>query len=137
MILSVNRKLVIQSVLIVIVILLYDVLLHTLFSILHLSFEWFELALEKLVEHVLHTNRQQSQIIVFYLMWLFALYGFYLLWRALPGFYGRLKEQFLADCSRYKTYIVIYWKEQSSIQKIKWVMTLTLSLFSLVIFSFS
>jgi hypothetical protein len=78
----VNRKIMIQFLLIGIVITMYDVMLHSLFSIVHIAFEWFELALEELIEHIFHTNRQQSQIIVFYLIWLIALYGIYQLWRA-------------------------------------------------------
>lgn len=137
MISSAYRKLLIQIALIVCVITLYDVLLHSLFSVVHITFEWFELTLELIIEHVLHTNRQQSQIIVFYLLWLFALYGFYLLWRALPGFYYRLKEQLLAKWSQYKTCINGYWKEQSSIQRVKWITTLTLSMSCLIFFAFS
>jgi hypothetical protein len=132
-----SRKVLIQFILIGIVITMYDVMLHSLFSIVHISFEWFELALEKLIEHIFHTNRQQSQIIVFYLMWLIALYGFYRLWHALPGFYSRLKEQLLAACLQYKSCITGYWRDQSSIQKIKWVTSFTVSLYCLVFFAFS
>jgi hypothetical protein len=116
---------------------MYDVMLHSLFSIVHITFEWFELALEELIEHIFHTNRQQSQIIVFYLLWLIALYGFYLLWRALPGFYNRLKEQLLAVSSQNKSHIISYWRDQTSIQKIKWVTSFTITLSCLVIFAFS
>ena len=95
-----NRKILIQFILIGIVITMYDVMLHSFLTIVHITFEWFELALEELIEHIFHTSRQQSQIIVFYLMWLIALYGFYRLWRALPGFYNRFKEELLASISR-------------------------------------
>lgn len=36
---------------------LYDVLLHTLFVVLHLTFEWVEYMLEEIIEHTFHTNR--------------------------------------------------------------------------------
>ena len=132
-----NRKILIQFILIGIVITMYDVMLHSLFSIVHLTFEWFELALEELIEHIFHTSRQQSQIIVFYLMWLIALYAFYRLWRALPGFYNRFKEELLASISQFKSSASSYWSELSSIQKIKWVTTLSVSLYCLVFFAFS
>jgi hypothetical protein len=96
-----SRKILIQFILIGIVITMYDVILHSLFSIVHIAFEWFELALEKLIEHTFHTNRQHSQIIVFYLLWLIALYGLYRLWRMLPGIYNRFKEQLLAASSQH------------------------------------
>jgi hypothetical protein len=132
-----NRKILIQFILIGIVITMYDVMLHSFFTIVHIAFEWIELALEELIEHTFHTNRQQSQIIVFYLLWSIALFGFYLLWRALPGFYNRLKEQILAASSQYKSQITSYWNEQSSSQKIKWVTYLTMSLSCLAFFAFS
>lgn len=132
-----NRKILIQFILIGIVITMYEEMLHSLFTVVHLAFEWFELALEELIEHIFHTNRQQSQIIVFYLLWSIALFGLYLLWRALPGFYSRFKEQLLAASSRYKSHITSYWREQSSIQKIKWVTSLTLSISCLTFFAFS
>ena len=132
-----SRKILIQFILIGIVITMYDVMLHSLFTVMHIAFEWFELALEELIEHVFHTNRQQSQIIVFYLMWLIALYGVYRLWHALPGFYSRFKEQLLAASSQYKSHIICYWREQSSIQKIKWVTSFSVSVSCLAFFVFS
>ena len=132
-----NRKILIQFILIGIVITMYDVLFHSLFSILHIAFEWFELALEELIEHIFHTNRQQSQIIVFYLLWLIALYGLYQLWRALPGFYSRIKEQLVFASLQYKSYLSSYWREQSSINKIKWLASLTVSLSCLAFFALS
>jgi hypothetical protein len=133
----VNRKMLIQLILICIVITMYDVMLHSLFSIVHITFEWFELALEELIEHIFHTNRQQSQIIVFYLLWLIALFGLYRLWRALPGFFKQFKEQLVAACLQYKLYITTYWSEQSSVQKIKWITSFTVSIYCLVFFAFS
>ncbi|MDD2660933.1 MAG: hypothetical protein PHY54_14850 [Methylococcales bacterium] len=132
-----NRKILILFILAGVVIAMYDAILHSLFSVVHIAFEWFELALEELIEHIFHTNRQQSQIIVFYLMWLIALYGFYRLWRALPGFYSRFKERFIAVRSQYKLYLIDYWREQSSIQKIKWVASFTVSVSCLAFFAFN
>ena len=137
MILLTNRKILIQFILISVVITMYDVMLDSLFSIVHIAFEWFELALEELIEHIFHTNRQQSQIIVFYLLWSMALYGLYRLWRALPGFYTRFKEQLFAASSQTKSQIISYWREQSSIQRIKWVTSFTLSISCLAFFAFS
>jgi hypothetical protein len=132
-----NRKILIQFILISIVITMYDVMLDSLFSIVHIAFEWFELALEELIEHIFHTNRQQSQIIVFYLLMSFAFYGLYRLWRAVPDLYSRFKEQLFASISQYKLYLTRYWRGQSSIQRIKWVTSFTLSVSCLAFFAFS
>jgi len=132
-----NRKILIQFILIGIVITMYEEMLHSLFTIVHLAFEWFELALEELIEHIFHTSRQQSQIIVFYLLWLIALFGLYMLWRSLPGFYSRFKEQLFTASSQYKSYLTSYWRERSSIQKIKWVTSFSVSISCLAFFVFS
>lgn len=132
-----NRKILIQFILISIVITMYDVMLDSLFSIVHIAFEWFELALEELIEHIFHTNRQQSQIIVFYLLMSLAFYGLYRLWRAVPGLYSRFKEQLFVSISQYKLYLTRYWRGQSSIQRIKWVTSFTLSVSCLAFFAFS
>jgi len=132
-----NRKILIQFILISIVITMYDVMLDSFFSIVHIAFEWFELALEELIEHIFHTNRQQSQIIVFYLLMSFAFYGLYRLWRAVPDLYSRFKEQLFASISQYKLYLTRYWRGQSSIQRIKWVTSFTLSVSCLAFFAFS
>ncbi len=132
-----KRKIVIKFILICIVITLYDVMLDSLFSIVHITFEWVELALEELIEHIFHTNRQQSQIIVFYLLWSIALYGLYRLWRTLPCLYNRYKEQLVSVSLRYKSNIGRYWREQSSIQRIKWVTSFTVSISCLAFLAYS
>jgi hypothetical protein len=132
-----NRKILIRFILIGLVITMYDVMLHSLLIAMHLAFEWFEFALEHLIEHIFHTTRQQSQIIVFYLLWLIALTLLYCLWRALPGLYTRLKTRFLAAKLQCKSCLSNYWKELSSIQKTKWLASFTMSVSFLVLFAFS
>ena len=132
-----NRKILIRIMLIGMMLLFYDVVLHSLLSALHYAFEWFELALEHLIEHLFHTTRQQSQIIVFYLLWLMALYPLYWLWRALPNFFNQLKERLVASVLHYKSSFTLYWGEQSLIQKIKWATSFALTVSCLSLFAFS
>ena len=132
-----NRKILIRIILIGMMLLFYDVVLHSLLSVMHIAFEWFELALEHLIEHLFHTTRQQSQIIVFYLLWLMALYPLYWLWRALPNFFNQLKERLVASVLHYKSSFTLYWGEQSLIQKIKWATSFALSVSCLSLFAFS
>jgi hypothetical protein len=131
-----NRKILIRFILIGLAVTMYDVMLHSLLVVMHLAFEWFEFALEHLIEHIFHTTRQQSQIIVFYLLCLIGLTLLYCLWRALPGLYNRFKTRLLALKLQCKSYLSNYWKELSSIQKTKWLASFTVSL-SLVFFVFS
>ncbi|MDD5461498.1 MAG: hypothetical protein PHG00_07675 [Methylococcales bacterium] len=132
-----NRKILIQIILFGLIITLYDVLWDTLLSTLHLAFEWIELAIEELLEHIFHTNRQQSQLITFYLLWSMALYGLYRLWRSLPRFYSDFKEWLLAIGRQYQLHLSRYWNERSSIQKTKWVTSISISVTCLAFFAFS
>ena len=135
--LLVNRKLIIQFVLICIAIIFYDVALHSLFLMVHIAFEWLELTLDHIIEYIFHTDRQQSQIIVFYLLWLIAFYGLHRICRALPGIYNRLKEQLFATCLQCKSFLIEYWRDQSSVQKIKWLTFFIVGLSCLVFITFS
>lgn len=131
-----NRKILIRFILIGLAVTMYDVMLHSLLIVMHLAFEWFEFALEHLIEHIFHTTREQSQIIVFYLLCLIGLTLLYCLWRALPGLYNRLKTRLLAAGSQFKPYIAGYWRELSLMQKTKWIASFTVSI-SLVFLVFS
>lgn len=133
----VNRKILSYFILIGLVITMYDAMLHSLFIVMHFAFEWFEFALEQVIEHVFHTTRQQSQVIVFYLLWFMALSVLYHLWRALPGLYSRFKTQLFTTCLRCKPYISSYWSELSAIQKTKWLASFSVSVSCLVFFAFS
>jgi hypothetical protein len=117
--LKAHRKIIVQAALIGILISTYDVLLHSLLTFAHITFEWFELGLEELIEHVFHTTRHQSQIIVFYLLLSAILFGLYRLWRVLPRFYDYL----LATRTHYVTHMGSYWRESSSVQKAKLITT--------------
>ena len=98
-------------------------LLHFLFElflhILHLTFEFIESNLDHLIEHLFDTDLHQTQIIVFYIIVSFVVYGLYRLWRALPPFCRRCKENLLASWSRKKESLAIYWQEQSWLDKCK------------------
>ncbi|MCX7096485.1 MAG: hypothetical protein NTV43_01110 [Methylococcales bacterium] len=128
------RKLLARFILFGILISFYDILLHTVFSILHLSFEWLELVLEKVIEHVFHTNRKDSQVIVFYLLWMLALYGGYRLWLVLPRYYADCKQQFIRAKRQYKAKVGNYWQHQPLFQKLKWLMAFTAGIYCLGFF---
>jgi len=119
MTLKAHRKVIVQAVLIITVISTYDVLLHSLLTFAHIAFEWFELGLEELIEHVFHTTRHQTQVIVFYLLLLVILIGLYRLWRVLPRFCNYLLTRY----THYATAMNCYWQESSSLQKAKLITT--------------
>ena len=94
-------------------------LVHLIFELLFILFEWVESTLDKLVEHLLHTELHQTQIIVFYLIVGIAVFPLYYLWRMLLRLFFRLKETLLAAWMLYKTRATLYWQDLSLIDKIK------------------
>ncbi len=97
--------------------------LHFLFEIslhgLHLTFEFIEINLDHLIEHLFHTDLHQTQVIVFYIIASFVFYGLYRLTRAVPTFCRRRKENLLTAYSQKKASLLFYWQEQSSFDKFK------------------
>jgi hypothetical protein len=102
--------------------LLFEVL-HFLFEHLlelcHLAFEFVESALDHLIEHFFHTDLQQTQAIVFYILFSVALYAVYAIGKRLPSFYKRCKNRLIGYVSRKKSSLLYYWYEQSMTNKIK------------------
>lgn len=57
-------------------------------------FELLEGALDEIIEHLFHTSRHTTQIIVFYLMWAMFMYGAYRLLRYLKRLYTVVRAEF-------------------------------------------
>ena len=133
--LSLVKRILICIFLIGLFISLYDVLLHTLLVCLHLTFEWVEYMLEEIIEHTFHTNRKQSQLVVFYLFWLIGFYGLYRLMIILYRVYESLKKQLSDRRCYYQNYISQQLTVLTANQKIKWTTALMASLFFVVIFN--
>lgn len=113
-------------------------LLHLLFEhvleFLHLAFEFIELNLDKLIEHLFETELHETQVIVFYIIASFVLFGFYRLCRTLPRFYRRCKKNLILYWSRKKASWLFYWHEQSLFNKIKLVVIAVAAITSYVFF---
>jgi len=92
---------------------------HFLLEFSHIVFEVVETTLDEFVEHLFHTDLQQTQLIVFYILVSFVVCGLYLLWRVLPPFYRHSKENLLASYAHKKARLIYYWREQSLFNKIK------------------
>lgn len=111
-------------------------LIHNLLEVAHLLFELFESALDHIVEHIFHTDRHETQVIVFYLMLSMAFGGLYYLWRRMPRIYHKLKEYLFAAMLQRKTRLVRYWADQSLINKIKLVALFNAGLTCYILFGF-
>lgn len=128
MILTTHQKITFSLVLIGIVILITmpDVvigllvgLVHLFFEVVVISFEWLESLLDHVVEHLLHTELHETQTIVFYILMGIVALPLYYLWRVLPGFFSRTKENVQVIWAQYKNQTTLYWQELSLIDKIK------------------
>ena len=133
--LSLVKRILICIFLIGLFISLYDVLLHTIFVGLHLTFEWVEYMLEEIIEHTFHTNRKQSQLVVFYLFWLIGFYGLYRLMSISYRISESLKKQLSDRRCYYQNYISQQLTVLTANQKIKWTTALMASVFFVVIFN--
>jgi hypothetical protein len=115
---------------IIIIIAMPDMVMELLFELTHLifellyevadiSFEWLETLLDKIVEHLFHTELHQTQTIVFYVLMAMIAYPLYYLWHKLTRLFFRLKETLLTACVLYKTRATLYWQSLPLNDKIK------------------
>jgi hypothetical protein len=130
MILSINRKVAFSLILtaIIAVIALSDSAFHLLLELMHISFELFEQALDLIVEHTFHTDRHETQIIVFYIMLSMACYGLYKLYkllRTLPRRCRECGESLAAGWLLLKQAISAYWQDLPPTGKARWLMGFT------------
>lgn len=83
--------------------------LHLCYEVVHNLFEWLELGIEHLVEHLFHTERHGSQIITFYILCSLGVFCAWWLWKIMPHLYGLLKGIVLENWERRKIQLQIYW----------------------------
>jgi hypothetical protein len=109
-------------------ILMFDSLLDWFFEFIdftielaHIFIELIEYSIEILLEHVLHTNHQESSTIIVNSAIIIAIYGAYRLFRATPRFLVRIKRNILAVWLRYLRRKSSYWRSLTLIHKIKLV----------------
>ena len=86
---------------------------------IHLLVEVVELNIDHLVEHSLHTDFRQTQIIVFYIMLGLGLLSFYIFWKVVPPLCLRFFKNQLRFWSRKRASLLYIWGEQSLLEKIK------------------
>jgi hypothetical protein len=101
------------------IIIMPDMVFGSLLELGHILFEFIEETLDKIVEHLFHTDLHQTQIIVFYLMLSIAFGGIYYLWCVLPLLCRQCKENLLAAWSWHITRASSYWQQLSLINQVK------------------
>ena len=83
--------------------------LHLPFEVLHIAYEWLELGIEHMVEHLFHTSRHNSQIITFYILVSLAGTALYRLYLALPQLVRRLRERTVTARANWTSAWQEYW----------------------------
>ena len=109
---------------------------HILLELTHMVFEFFEVNLDRIVEHLFDTDGHQTQVIVFYLMLSIAFGGLYYLWRLLPRIYHQAKENLLDLWLEQKALISLYWDDLSLINKIKMAAISTVAIYCIILLNF-
>lgn len=111
-------------------------LFDSLSELLHIVFELIESTLDKIVEHLFHTDLETTQVIVFYLMLISGIYIGYRLLRLLPPFCKQCTQNLLNTCSLYKIRITAYWHSLTVAEKFKLVGIFVLGLYLITLVSF-
>ena len=123
--LSAKRKIGIWIVLAIVLYVQFDMLISLLIEFLHTSFELFEFSLDKLVEHIFHTDLHTTQRITFYLMLLIAALILYKLGCLVPIWFFTIKNNLADICHQLIEEFLSYWRTTSAINKMKWWTVLT------------
>lgn len=124
-----NLDLLVVAVL-VLSLVMYDVtielvleLLHLGFEVVHNLYEWVELGIEHLVEHLFHTDRHGSQIITFYILVTIGMTIIWRLWKLAPGYYLAGKELAEELWTRRKSQLQLYWLSLTTSHKVAMAIT--------------
>lgn len=127
MLISNNPKVIINAVLVISVLFFYDTfwdlflsLLHHLFGMLHLMFEFCEHTLERLIEHLFHVDPRTAEVMVFYVMLSIGAYAVFKLIQRLPRWYNVLVHWFAAFWQQEKDKTLEHWQAQPVKGKIQW-----------------
>ncbi len=94
-------------------------LLHIIFEVLHMDFEWFELGIEHAVQHIFHTSHHGSQIVTFYILLLIGCGIGFWLWRTLPSLYKQCIHSLRQSCLELSSKLKCYWLSITLSRKIR------------------
>lgn len=95
-------------------------LFETVFELVHIVFEIIESILDKTIEHLFHTELQETQAIVFYLMLSAGTYLGYRIVRSLVPYCQLRVCVFVQSCRDRKKKWHDHWQSLSIWDKVKW-----------------
>lgn len=101
-------------------------LLEIVLHFLHLGFEYLEMGLDHVIEHWLHTELHETQIIVFYVLVTIALIPLYFLGRKVPAACRQISNRLRLFLLRKRSSLQYYWDGQTLLDKVRIVGVSTL-----------
>jgi hypothetical protein len=124
---SSNPKAIFKAVLILSGLLFYDTLwdlflslLHHLFGLLHLVFDFCEHTLERLFEHLFHVDPRTAEVMVFYTMLSIGAFAAFRLIQKIPRWVDVLAHRLTVTWQQAKAESLQYWHEQTIQGKFQW-----------------
>lgn len=96
----------------------YDVVFGTLFDLIHTILEIIEMGLDKLIESIFHTNLQQTQIIVFYIMLVMGGAVIYAAWKASVMACHGVCQYLMDEWTEFKNAVIKDWQEMTVVNRI-------------------
>lgn len=111
-------------------------ILHLSMEFFHIAFEFLEMSLDHVVEHLFETGVHQTQVIVFYTIVAMGAVAGYFIWRGLCQLWHSLKIAATVGYVEKKSQANLYWHQQSVMGKIKLVTVASTGLAIIVLFGF-
>jgi hypothetical protein len=96
----------------------YEDIFHLVLESIHLFMEMLEQILDNVIEHSLHTELHETQLIVFYILLAFGGVMLFFIWKLLVAGFKKSRQYLNQDWSELKMSAVSDWQNLSSTQKL-------------------
>jgi hypothetical protein len=99
----------------------YDVILGSVFEFCHLIIEVVEIALDRLIEYIFHTDPRQTELIVFYILLSIGSVLIYWVWKLLVQILSGVGQNLKMDWTELKDTVIEDWQSLSMMNRIIWI----------------
>jgi hypothetical protein len=96
----------------------YDVIFHFLLDMCHTIFEVVEMGLDKLIEQIFETDLRETQIIVFYIIFIIGGVLIYLVWKALVQMFSGTGQVLTNEWTELKEAVTQDWQGMSMTNRV-------------------
>jgi hypothetical protein len=111
-------------------------ILHLGLEVAHLLFEFLEIALDHVIEHLFETEVHETQVIVFYIIVSMAAVSAFFIFRGLRKFFTTAIRNIITAYGQTITDLKSYWQGQSLIGKFKLISISSTGIVLFVMFGF-